>query len=780
MSEPELRPPGDTVLNSIAPIREKRPNGLCFAALQVHSVQNRIFSYSLRSEQYIAYAIYCSERYEAAPRSPSSSPRAAGPLAPVNLAPSTLLPLTLALLAAAGHSAPASAALRAGASLDSLLAYPLAFALAWPVLGTLGRSRGWGPVLGWGAGLFMVGTGLSAWLGTGGAADGPPTDLWAWTAARALAGVGGAALTAAALEALTHPGANLLRRDSPLAGDRSLGEGGAGDRGTARHPGNARAPWLLGALGGAILAGGLLGNVGGGNLGNGLGSSAWSWVSVVMAAGTLGWAASGLATKGAASSSWLRGGRRDAKAVDLLGTALLATLCLAVWLALGGWLWAWVLAGAALVGLVASQRQVTRPAFLPVSLLRQRPFALTVALAFFAGALTLGSAVFGPLYSGLGLAGGGVGLGLLLLLGLLPGLALGPWMTARGQARPALLAGAGAAALGLVLAGFLGLQTSGAASLGALLLGLGLGPLLSVPFALLPRLSGARERAAAQDTTLLAHLLGGAAGLALGSALLLSGPARAGADVGWPALLRGETVQATRPAEPPVTGSNTPTTSLDQALLRRALYGSAQAAATLRAQGELPPEVSGWLEDGGLAAQVRRRLGAQARHVELVVAGGNRAYVDSLGRRLPDPEIGARLQRLSDRTLADPKRRATVGAALRARLEARIPAQVNAAVREAIGRGVQVVPAASAPTTANPAQSLPPSATWNGPFWKGVFWSGLAAALLALGAAALLPAFPSLPKGSGLRERTRASLKDRDKAGTRRAGSALAEGERGE
>ena len=70
---------------------------------------------------------------------------------------------------------------------------------------------------------------------------------------------------------------------------------------------------------------------------------------------------------------------------------------------------------------------------------------------------------------------------------------------------------AGAAALGLVLAGFLGLQTSGAASLGALLLGLGLGPLLSVPFALLPRLSGARERAAAQDTTLLAHLLGGAA-----------------------------------------------------------------------------------------------------------------------------------------------------------------------------------------------------------------------------------------------------------------------------
>ena len=52
-----------TVLNSIAPIRETRPNGLCFAALQVHAVQNRSFSSSLRSEKYIAYAIYFSERY---------------------------------------------------------------------------------------------------------------------------------------------------------------------------------------------------------------------------------------------------------------------------------------------------------------------------------------------------------------------------------------------------------------------------------------------------------------------------------------------------------------------------------------------------------------------------------------------------------------------------------------------------------------------------------------------------------------------------------------------
>ena len=45
-----------TVLNSILPIREKRPNGL-------HAVQNRIFSFSLRSEKYIAYAIYFSEWY---------------------------------------------------------------------------------------------------------------------------------------------------------------------------------------------------------------------------------------------------------------------------------------------------------------------------------------------------------------------------------------------------------------------------------------------------------------------------------------------------------------------------------------------------------------------------------------------------------------------------------------------------------------------------------------------------------------------------------------------
>mgnify|MGYP006961053622 CR=1 FL=1 len=33
-----------TGLNSIPPIREQHPNGLCCAALQVHAVQTRIFS----------------------------------------------------------------------------------------------------------------------------------------------------------------------------------------------------------------------------------------------------------------------------------------------------------------------------------------------------------------------------------------------------------------------------------------------------------------------------------------------------------------------------------------------------------------------------------------------------------------------------------------------------------------------------------------------------------------------------------------------------------------
>ena len=56
-----------TVLHSIPPIREGRPNELCFAALQVHGVQNRIFSCSLRLEKYVADAIYCSERYHFAP-----------------------------------------------------------------------------------------------------------------------------------------------------------------------------------------------------------------------------------------------------------------------------------------------------------------------------------------------------------------------------------------------------------------------------------------------------------------------------------------------------------------------------------------------------------------------------------------------------------------------------------------------------------------------------------------------------------------------------------------
>ncbi|MFC3861353.1 GrpB family protein [Deinococcus antarcticus] len=52
-----------TGLNSIPHIREKHPNVLCCAALQVHAVQTRIFSFSLRSEKEIGCAIYFSEWY---------------------------------------------------------------------------------------------------------------------------------------------------------------------------------------------------------------------------------------------------------------------------------------------------------------------------------------------------------------------------------------------------------------------------------------------------------------------------------------------------------------------------------------------------------------------------------------------------------------------------------------------------------------------------------------------------------------------------------------------
>ena len=64
----------DTVLDSLPPILEKRPNGLCFAALQVHGVQNRTLSYSLRSEKCIACAIYFSEGYEPFPPLPGLLP----------------------------------------------------------------------------------------------------------------------------------------------------------------------------------------------------------------------------------------------------------------------------------------------------------------------------------------------------------------------------------------------------------------------------------------------------------------------------------------------------------------------------------------------------------------------------------------------------------------------------------------------------------------------------------------------------------------------------------
>ena len=95
MSSPRYPQDSNPVLNSTAPIREGRPNGL-------HAVQNCIVSSSLRSEKHIASAMYFSKGYKVLPRHRGISPHTCAALL-----------LTLGLASGAGYAQPGGPAAQA-------------------------------------------------------------------------------------------------------------------------------------------------------------------------------------------------------------------------------------------------------------------------------------------------------------------------------------------------------------------------------------------------------------------------------------------------------------------------------------------------------------------------------------------------------------------------------------------------------------------------------------------------------------------------------------------
>src|SRR5919198_3111065 len=220
--------------------------------------------------------------------------------------------------------------------------------------------------------------------------------------------------------------------------------------------------------------------------------------------------------------------------IDYLGAGLLASGLSAIVLvtSLGGTTWAWgspqvVGVGALGVGLLAAfvpaQRRAAEPV-LPLSVLRNRVFAVAASLSLIVGFALFGSVTFLPLYFQTVDAASPTGSGLRLvpMIGglLLASILSGQLITRMGRYRIFPIMGTAVMTVGLALLTRLDVGTSTAAStLYLLVLGLGLGMVSQVLVLAVQNSVGHAVLGAATSGVTLARGIGGSVGTAIFGAI---------------------------------------------------------------------------------------------------------------------------------------------------------------------------------------------------------------------------------------------------------------------
>ena len=217
-------------------------------------------------------------------------------------------------------------------------------------------------------------------------------------------------------------------------------------------------------------------------------------------------------------------------AVDYAGAVLLAGALSSIVLftSLGGTTWAWgssqivlliVLAAVLLPAFLLAERRASEP-ILPLSLFRNRTFAVTSAIGFIVGLALFGAVTYLPLYLQItkGSSPTSSGLQLVPLMGgvLLTSIVSGQLISHFGRYRPFPIAGTALTAFGLYLLSRLHVDTPATTAMGyAAVLGLGLGLVMQVLVLAVQNAVDRREIGVATSGSILARQIGGSIGVAL-------------------------------------------------------------------------------------------------------------------------------------------------------------------------------------------------------------------------------------------------------------------------
>jgi predicted MFS family arabinose efflux permease len=221
-------------------------------------------------------------------------------------------------------------------------------------------------------------------------------------------------------------------------------------------------------------------------------------------------------------------------AIDYLGAGLLAAALSSIVLftSLGGTTWAWdswqilslaVLALVLVPAFVLAESRASEP-ILPLSLFRNRTFAVTSAIGFIIGLALFGAVTYLPLYLQItkGSSPTSSGLQLVPLMGglLVTSIISGQLISRYGRYRPFPIAGTALTVVGLVLLSRLHVDTPAWQAMAyATVLGLGLGAVMQVLVLAVQNAVDRRDMGVATSGSTLFRQIGGSIGVSLFGAI---------------------------------------------------------------------------------------------------------------------------------------------------------------------------------------------------------------------------------------------------------------------
>ncbi len=444
--------------------------------------------------------------------------------------------------------------------------------------------------------------------------------------------------------------------------------------------------------------------------------------------------------------------------VDYLGAGLIILTSVPLLLALtwGGSTYAWGsavilglfgLSAVSLAAFLYTETRVPEP-ILSLGLFRNPVFTIANIASFIINMAFLGVVMFLPLFmqTVLGISATNSGFTLLpLMAGLIFSSILAGQLVARtGRYKPIMLVGGAVLLLGAFSLTSVGVDTTQAGIVWRMIvLGLGLGPAQSL-FTLAVQNAVPREQlGVATSASQFFRQMGSTIGLAIFGTVLTG--TLATEMPRYVPQVPGMQVQKFDLGALQEAGlSDKPDTSVTDALSKQntvieaALRGDKAAAAQVQQNAALPASLRQTVAAGGLPAQIRTSVEAQALQVEAALRSGDAGKLGAAAQGLPGA-LQTRLNGVSAATLGNPIAVARLAAQTRSALEAQVPELTEQAVAQTMGE-VKVALAAAAKTlTAQITQGtkLGFSASIRTLFWTS-FW------IIALGliVTALVPEVP--------------------------------------